>query len=82
MLARKPVATLGTSRARAAESANALRAVVVARMSSRFRLVTLASGMTHERVGGHVGELAPDRSPDLEIGLAETGEASPIPKLR
>jgi hypothetical protein len=51
-------------------------------MSSRFRLVTLASGMTHERVGGHVGELAPDRSPDLEIGLAETGEASPIPKLR
>ena len=71
MLATKPVATLGTSRARAAESASALRAVVVARMSSRFRLVTLASGMTHERVPA-MWRCAGGRSPDLEIGLAET----------
>jgi hypothetical protein len=30
--------------------------------------------MTHECVGGHVGELAVGRSPDLEIELAEIGE--------
>jgi hypothetical protein len=34
----------------------------------------LASGKTHERVDGHVGEATASRSPDLEIGLAETGE--------
>ena len=52
MLARKPVATLGTSRARAADSASALRADVAARIRMRFRRVTLASGMTHQRVPG------------------------------
>src|SRR3954465_6930229 len=81
-LATKPVATFGTSRARAAESASALRAVVVARMSSRFRLVTLASGMTRECAGGHVGEVTVGRAPDLEIGSPELASASPIPKLR
>src|SRR5215217_195837 len=29
--------------------------------------------MTHQRVVGHVGQRAPRRSPDFEIGLAETG---------
>jgi len=28
--------------------------------------------MTHQRVAGHVGEADPLRSPDFEIGLAET----------
>jgi hypothetical protein len=30
--------------------------------------------MTHQRVAGHVGERGPLRSPDFEIGLAETFE--------
>src|SRR4029077_10173595 len=81
MLATKPVAIFGTSRARAADSASALSAVVVARMRSRFRRVTFrlntwASGMTHQRVASHVGERGPLRSPDFEIGLAETFGAS------
>jgi hypothetical protein len=37
--------------------------------------------MTHQRVAGHVGEPAPFRSPDFEIGLAETFGTSPIPKI-
>ena len=49
-LATKPVATFGTSRARAAESASALSAVVLARMRMRFRRFTGASGMTQKRV--------------------------------
>ena len=49
-LATKPVATFGTSRARAAVSASALSAVVLARMRMRFRRFTGASGMTHQRV--------------------------------
>jgi len=28
--------------------------------------------MTHERVAGHIGDRAPRRSPDFEIGVAET----------
>jgi hypothetical protein len=30
--------------------------------------------MTHQRVAGHVGDVAPLRSPDFAIGLAETRE--------
>jgi hypothetical protein len=46
-LATKPVATLGTSRARAADSASALSAVVAARMTMRRRLIMVCSGMAH-----------------------------------
>src|SRR5881398_299528 len=71
-LATKPVATFGTSRARAAVSASALSAMVLARMRMRFRRFTGTSGMTHQRVAGHDGEVADRGSPDLEIAVAES----------
>src|SRR6266508_488152 len=79
-LATKPVATFGTSRARAAVSASALSAVVLARMRIRFRRFT--GGLRHDASAraGHDGEVAGGGSPDLEIALAEPGSASPIPK--
>jgi hypothetical protein len=70
-LATKPVATLGTSRARAAVSASAQSAVVLARMM-RFRRFTGASGKTRQCVAGQdVGGVG-EGSLDLEIALAET----------
>ena len=71
-LATKPVATFGTSRARAAESASALRAVVLARMRIRFRRFT--RGLRHDASAraGHDGEAAAACSPDLEFALAES----------
>src|ERR1700680_1667615 len=72
MLARKPVATFGTSRARAAESASALSAVVATRMTISFRRVMASSGMAHQAHDSDEPEPAPLRSPDLEIGAAET----------
>ena len=71
-LATKPVATFGTSRARAAESASALSAAVLARMRMRFRRFTVASGMTHQRVPAMMAKRIHAGSPDLEIALAET----------
>jgi hypothetical protein len=87
MLATKPVAIFGTSRASAADSASVLSAVVAARMRSRFLEVRFlgvieASGMTHQRVAGHDGECIHRGSPDLEIVLAEPESGSPIPKYR
>src|ERR1700704_1366611 len=71
-LATKPVATFGTSRARAAESASALSAVVLARIRMRFRRFTGASGMAHQCVAGENDEAATACSPDLEFALAES----------
>src|SRR5437868_13116613 len=80
-LATKPVATFGTSRARAADSANAPRAVVLARIRMRFRRFTGTSGMTHQRVAGDDGEAAAACSPDLEFALAESSTHFADPEI-
>jgi hypothetical protein len=82
MLATKPVATFGTSRARAALKASALRAVVVARMRSRFRLFILASGMTHQRVVAMLKKLPLSARRIWKSGWPKTMPVSPISKLR
>src|SRR3954468_6525343 len=71
-LATKPVATFGTSRARAAVSATALKAVVAVRMRIRFRRFT--GGLRHDAKvrAGHDDVGIPRGSPDLENGLVET----------
>src|SRR5947207_4102977 len=71
-LATKPVATFGTSRARAAVSTSALSAVVLASMRMRFRRFKGTSGMAHQRAAGHDGKVAGGGSADLEFALAES----------
>src|SRR6185312_6330000 len=71
-LATKPVATFGTSRARAAVSASAHKAVVAERIRMRFRGFTEVSGMTQKRV--------PDKTTS-EVPAARRIWKSPWPKL-
>src|SRR6185503_973146 len=79
-LATKPVATFGTSRARAAESASALSAPVLARMRIRFRRFTGGLRQDAKARAGHDDEFTHSGSPDLEIVLADPGSVSPIPE--
>src|SRR5258708_29588944 len=68
--ATNPVTTVGTSRARAAASASALSAVVVARTRISFRRVigvSPARGVLKQKP-----QRADERSPELETGLAES----------
>src|ERR1700761_3619344 len=71
MSATKPVATLGTSRARAAVKASAPVTAVVARIRSRRRRVIGFLQHAHQALAGHPTEFARRRSPDLQIRLAE-----------
>ena len=67
-LATKPVATFGTSRARATDSASAPIAAAATRVRISFRLVMASSGMgMPENCRKHWRE----RSPDSEIALVE-----------
>ena len=80
-LATKPVATFGTSRARAAVSASALSAAVLARMRMRFRRFTGASGMTHQRVPGIMASAAMRLAGFGNRPCRKLERGSPIPKF-
>ncbi|MGY4423835.1 hypothetical protein ACVWY2_006284 [Bradyrhizobium sp. JR6.1] len=69
--ATKPVATLGTSRARAADSASAPKAVVAMRMKASFRRVTVSSGTAHGARGRDQAGADAQALAGFGIGLAE-----------